>query len=294
MRVTVFLVLALVATPAMAWKQSTAGDTGVCLAWGSRTVGWSAASPLGGQVPEHEALEVFRKSFGVWEAESCSDLRFVEGPRAQRITGFESKGPNTDVLVVRDRSCDTVVPDRDPCLSDRTCANKYDCWEFDPGVIAMTTVTSSNCSGRILDADIEFNAASFRFTAVDGPRCDKAGQSGCVEMDLQNTLVHEIGHLIGLDHSDDRNATMFRSASAGETSKRKLGQDDRAALCAVYPRGEAARTCGPAASPAECEARRQRYQTRTGCGAAGGGGGGALIVATGFALLAARRSRRRT
>jgi len=293
MRAIVVLVLTLAATQASAWKQSTAGDTGVCLAWGNRTVGWSAASPLGGTVPENEALEVVRRSFGVWEAESCSDLSFVEGPRASRGTGYESKGPNTNVIVMRDRSCDAVVPDRDPCLSDRTCASKYDCWEFDPGVIAMTTVTSSNCSGRILDADIEFNAASFRFTAVDGPRCDKAGQSGCVEMDLQNTLVHEIGHLIGLDHSDDRDATMFRSASAGETNKRVLGHDDRAALCAVYPQGQAARTCGAAASPAECEARRQRYRTRTGCSAAGGGNGGALIVATGLTLLAARRSRRR-
>jgi len=291
MRALLVAVLALAATPAAAWKQSTSSDTGVCLAWGERAVGWSAAIPLGGQVPEEEALEVFRRSFGVWEAETCSDLRFVEGPRAERSTGFDPKGANTNVLVVRERTCADVVPDGDPCISRRSCADEYDCWEFGDGVIAMTTVTSSNCSGRIVDADIEFNAASFRFTAVDGPRCDDSGQSGCVEMDLQNTLVHEIGHMIGLDHSEDRNATMFRTASPGETSKRALAQDDREALCAVYPKGGPARTCGPAASPAECEARRQRYHSRSGCASAGGGGGGALLAV--FVAEASRRLRRR-
>jgi len=289
MRIVFVLLLAIVATPALAWKQSTAGDTGVCLAWGSRALGWSAASPLGGPVAEGVALQVIRRSFEVWESEGCTDLAFVEGPRVSRAVGFDADGPNTNVLLSRDRDCEDVVPDGDPCLSNRSCANKYDCWEFDPGVIAMTTVTSSNCSGRILDADIELDAANFRFTVDDGPRCDREGQTGCVDMDLQNTLVHEIGHLIGLDHSDDRNATMYRSASAGETNKRVLGQDDRAALCVVYPTGAGARSCGPAATPAQCEARRQRYRTTSGCNQAGGGG---LLAGLGVALFLARRRAR--
>lgn len=286
-----WLAIAALPAPATAWKQSTSGDSGVCLAWGDRSVTWRAASPLGGALGEEESLDAFRRSFAVWEAEGCTDLRFVEGQRAKREAAFESGRQNSNVLLFRDRSCDSVVPAGDRCIADRSCANRYDCWEFDRTVIAMTTVTSSNCSGEIIDADIELNAAGFRFTAVDGPRCAGQLQEGCVEMDLENTLVHEIGHLIGLDHSSDPEATMYRSASAGETIKRTLAADDRNALCAVYSKGRAVRTCGGALTPAQCEARRQRYESTSTCASAGGGAATASLVAAVAAALLRRRSR---
>ena len=70
--------------------------------------------------------------------------------------------------------------------------------------------------------------------------------TSCVGTDLRNTVTHESGHMLGLGHSADVNATMFASASTGETSKRTLADDDIAGICAIYPTGMKAQTCGDA------------------------------------------------
>ena len=47
-----------------------------------------------------------------------------------------------------------------------------------------------------MDADIEVNAQHFRWADL---KVD--GQIDAETADLQNTLVHEFGHFIGLDHT---------------------------------------------------------------------------------------------
>src|SRR5207302_1668178 len=89
--------------------------------------------------------------------------------------------------------------------------------------------------------DIEINdsvgsdGSKFIFTAVDGPPCVDQNQTGCVRIDIQNTITHESGHTLGLDHTTDPNATMYATAPEGETSKRVLGSDDIQSS-AVVPR----------------------------------------------------------
>jgi hypothetical protein len=82
--------------------------------------------------------------------------------------------------------------------------------------------------------------------------------------DLQNTLTHELGHLIGLDHNctdaatrgvpvnhlgqlappcsqasaELQAATMFNQAGSGDIGKRDLSVDDAKAVCDVYPAGQ--------------------------------------------------------
>jgi hypothetical protein len=65
--------------------------------------------------------------------------------------------------------------------------------------------------------------------------------------DLRNTLVHEMGHFIGFDHTPVQDATMFASADTCEVAKRDLASDDMMGVCAVYPKGGDTRTCTPAA-----------------------------------------------
>jgi hypothetical protein len=134
------------------------------------------------------------------------------------------------------------------------------CDPYGANAIAITTVTSNTRTGQILDADIELNAVTQKFAdvVVDGPRPRASGVS---VQDLQNTLTHELGHLIGLDHNcydpgasatppRDQSgnaapfcasanatiaeATMFNSALPGETKKRDLANDDVAAICDIY------------------------------------------------------------
>ncbi len=290
------LLLALVCAPAgsaLGWVQSTARETSVCLGWDGRTIVWSPAHPMGGAIPEVETLDVIRRSFDVWQAPACSDLRFSEGRAGAREVGFDAKGGNRSVVLVRDRSCASLVPSGDPCYERFDCASAYDCWEYDKGIIAMTTVTSSNCSGEILDADVELNASGFRFTNEDGPPCESADERGCVAMDLQNTMVHEIGHLIGLDHSVRADAAMYRSAAPGETSKRRLSDDDVEALCTIYPAGGERRRCGSEVDPRDCKIGRQRQGANSfDCSAAGGSAVEGLIAAGLLGSFLAWRRRR--
>src|SRR5205823_14818564 len=51
----------------------------------------------------------------------------------------------------------------------------------------------------------------FIFTAVDGPPCADINQTGCVRIDVQNTITHEAGHTIGLDHRSEEHTSELQS-----------------------------------------------------------------------------------
>jgi hypothetical protein len=127
---------------------------------------------------------------------------------------------------------------------------------YDPLALAVTSVFARKSDGEIIDADVELNAVTFKWADV----ARNPGDSGNVQ-DLQNTLTHEFGHLIGLDHTcfiegtrpgavDDRGqlvpscghasdevkaTTMFAAVIPGDLERRSLSPDDLRAVCAVYP-----------------------------------------------------------
>lgn len=96
-------------------------------------------------------------------------------------------------------------------------------WAEDPEVIAVTAVSHYE-DGTIVDADIAFNGAYFQWAV---------GEPGAI--DLQSVATHEIGHLLGLDHSDVPGATMAAEYVPGEIAPRSLTDDDRAGASALYP-----------------------------------------------------------
>ena len=99
-----------------------------------------------------------------------------------------------------------------------------DAWTHDPSLLALTYVWS-NPHGEIIGFDLAVNATDHDW-ATDG-RSDAN--------DLLNTLSHEIGHALGIDHSPDIElATMYPSSPAGETQKRDLHEDDVAAAQYLY------------------------------------------------------------
>jgi len=117
-------------------------------------------------------------------------------------------------------------------------------WKEDPNVIAMTYTKHDPHSGKILDSDIALNMKKYRWgilkpgeTVVNNKTKDRKNNRFEHQkplMDLQNTLTHEIGHLLGLGHSDDPDSAMRPSQEEGDTSKRELAQDDKEALKYIY------------------------------------------------------------
>ena len=99
-------------------------------------------------------------------------------------------------------------------------------WIHGPGVLGLTTLTYNTCNGKIVDGDIEINAGQFLFSVSDTPESDR--------MDLENTVTHEVGHLLGLDHSEENGASMFFNSPEAEIEKRSIEEDDWLGLCCLY------------------------------------------------------------
>jgi hypothetical protein len=153
------------------------------------------------------------------------------------------RSDNENLILFRERSCPLVVPSNDPCRTRDSCADDYDCWDHGSMTLAVTTTSFDPGSGRLYDADVEINSAGFPFTANDGPPCTGTPTAGCTAYDVENTLTHEMGHVLGLDHSSEPTSTMYFTAPAGETIKRTLDDGSRAFLCEAYPQNSATNTC---------------------------------------------------
>ncbi|HQL56547.1 MAG: matrixin family metalloprotease [Myxococcota bacterium] len=95
-----------------------------------------------------------------------------------------------------------------------------------PMVLALTTLYYDPVTGEINSYSLEINDERFRFTTTVRPR----------SYDIENTITHELGHVLGLDHPDDdlKDATMYAKALTGETKKRTLETDDIEGLCNLY------------------------------------------------------------
>ncbi len=271
----------------------------LCLHWSARRYVYNYHSSGSTQTPGTAEFVAMESAFDSWRAlaKDCSDFVFESGPMVgTAVVGYDRDSTdNTNVIVFRERHCRAVVPENDPCWADgRTaCGNKYQCWDNGDRVIALTTSTFSTVTGIVFDSDIEFNAAPdelgerFLFTTISGPPCEPEAQSAlCSATDVQNTLTHEIGHVIGLDHVEVSGSTMEPTAPIGETQKRVLDEGTRAGFCRIYPKAQPTPPCEDVDVYVEAVNQGTRGLKRVGCAAAGGGasfglGGGALVLLMG-------------
>ncbi len=161
--------------------------------------------------------------------------------------------------------------------------------EWEHGTTLGVTVGSHDAAdGRMVDADVLLNGEMPFALMREGHE-----ERHAHEYDLGSVLTHEMGHVLGLDESGERQATMWPRTQRGATSQRTLETDDEEGVAAIYARsaraalGEGGAAEGAVASG--CSAAGGGG-TR---GATGGGGKGWPGAAAWLALVAWRRRRRR-
>jgi hypothetical protein len=103
--------------------------------------------------------------------------------------------------------------------------------------LGFTHLTFNAETGELWDADLEINAVAYRFSVGDP----------VTNNDLDAMLTHEAGHMLGLAHTQVKDATMFATYTPGSDTQRTLADDDVQAVCASYPadRTPSRTSCSP-------------------------------------------------
>jgi uncharacterized protein (TIGR03382 family) len=206
-------------------------------------------------ISAEKAGDALRKAFQTWISADCGDGKHpslgafsngevycTEAEYNYDAVDKEGEkhvaGPNANLMVFRD-----------------------DAWTYvsETQTLAVTTITFAKQTGQILDADIELNSFETIFTTGEE----------VVHTDLQAVLTHEVGHFLGLAHSRAPGATMNADYDSGNLDFRSLTEDDRQAICAVYPPLEddvASEFESPDGSGIDCRGSEPRFGFSRYCG----------------------------
>ncbi|MBK9030527.1 MAG: hypothetical protein IPL61_04175 [Myxococcales bacterium] len=241
-------------------------------------------------IPGDGERAVIEATLATWNqgVAGCSYQHLVSlGPVEREVSGRDF----VSVVKFRDTEWCRPAVDGKPrkCHSNRAAGITTAVFVDDPGDAR---------DGELVDADIELNGVDFAL-AVDG---QSLGAADC-QADLANTLTHELGHLLGLEHTcltaadaphvDGAgqpvplctgtltpaivDATMYPFQDCGETSKATLSPDELTAVCTIYPTAE---------DPGVCAAPDP---LATGCCSTGAPTGPSLALGVAVAALLRRR-----
>lgn len=106
---------------------------------------------------------------------------------------------------------------------------------------ASTYLRYSPSDGRIKGFTLAFNAADFVFSVGPGQEAGRGpetpiGRTSDRCLDLTKVVAHEVGHILGVDHSLDPESVMYPTIGAEGGSEVRLAQDDIAAIGLLYVR----------------------------------------------------------
>jgi hypothetical protein len=198
------------------------------LFWNRNCLTYTFNNQVFARVPSGEAFvrATFKASYQTWadvhtnppQGVECgvrSDAPFLVAQAAAvsetTTSEFRYDQPNESIVVLR-------TPTEWASLDDH-----------DRNALALTLLWHDKKTGEILDVDMELNGGAGSFGDCS------TGCGGLRDgVDLQNTVTHEAGHLLGLGHSDVPGSTMQASTTrSGEITKRSLEADDEKGYCAL-------------------------------------------------------------
>ena len=158
-------------------------------------------------------------------------------------------------------------------------ANNFCGRDFFGDIIELTHNCWDIRSGTMLNAPVFVNG-NVQWNAYDGPIRFSGGSA---VNDIRRVLLHEFGHVLGLDHPDHGLCNAAAIMNSCEINIDRLQPDDIAGIFAIYPNGAPPPSSGNG--------------TTTGCQiemSDRSGGAWASVVAVAFALSAALNRRRRS
>jgi len=286
--------------PLLGFVRTGSKTRGVPLYWDRSCVFITPNSAGTSQIAGSGEFDALRRATENWNTAvgSCSYMKLMyQTPEAGVDVAYDGKNA---VVFREDKWCTPAHGDE-----------PEDC--HDPNITALTTVfhvdtAGASNEGQILDADIEINSVDFSMAIGCETQCMTLGTSLDVE-DLENTVTHELGHVMGLAHTcwpgapadapvDDRgdkvpqcfpvsalpqavrDTTMFPFEDPREFKKRTPEADDIAGICGVYPKASDPNLCVPADPPSD------------GCAVGGRGPGAWWLVLLAVGAVARRRPRR--
>jgi len=211
------LCLALLGTDAHAWQVRN-NDHGQELSWKNRSISYHVDPSNTEGLSEAAVTSMIAAGTRSWTTPVGDGLAFVDNGRA---TGALDPHDGKNIIFFEDT------------------------WAHDPTLVGLTYVWSRP-DGEIIGFDMALNTQDHTWSVDGTPGAN----------DLLNTLSHEFGHAIGVDHSPEvESATMYPSTFPGEVSKRDLDSDDESAVQYLYTASDDASAiaeagCNTSAAPA--------------------------------------------
>ncbi|HUT76544.1 MAG TPA: matrixin family metalloprotease [Polyangia bacterium] len=191
--------LALAAAPAAAYETQETAD-GNPVRWGTAEVVITLDGSISGLGPTPGVEEAIVSAFERWVAEADLPLDFtlVQGDCGE--PGFHQGESNENCVMARHLGED----------SGHTGAT--------------TRLSYSSPSGDIVDGDIVFNLDAGHWGLDGEPEA----------LDIFEVSLHEVGHLLGLAHSDVEEARMYSTMGFGPDGDGGLHEDDIAGAGELY------------------------------------------------------------
>jgi hypothetical protein len=108
-------------------------------------------------------------------------------------------------------------------------------------IIEVTNNCYNPDSAELLNAPVFVNR-TVQWNAYDGPI--RFSSPGVPVYDIRRVLLHEFGHVLGLDHPDEANQTVVAIMNSHVSNLDRLQDDDRQGIVAIYSQPPASSPSG--------------------------------------------------